>query len=1022
MMLDRSRAARRRGTTLLILGLLAALVLASIGTSAGASAAPSKTVAAPDFQREASGSLDLDNRSGAVAPTQAQRHAVAGMGASATWTAFGTPASLSRPGGSLASGLKGDAATAARAWLLAHRGLFNLSAADVGNLQALLNVKTGAGRTISFRQTFGGLPAAEDGLVIMAVVGGKLVYLSSSLAGKQGSLPAATQTPQAGFRAAAANVGRSVAAADVQATGRQGDWTMLKVKGFQGQQPTRLRALPTPHGVRPVQESLVMDGVSSANPLAVRELVDAQTGQVLVREDLIDHESDQAAQASDEPDPRWAAFPASPRLDYSSKDTRQIWCWAGTSAPCDRTLANDAARVPWDVDARTGQSTHTSIGNAEIGVQNWDSANPRTVGTVTSTARADRQYVYPWTNQWFNSRCDPATFASPQANDIDAAIANLQSMHNRMHDFAYFLGFTEQTFNLQSFNFGAGGVENDPEQGNAQAGGRVGGPPAFLARDNANQITGPDGVAPITNMYLWQPIAGSFYPPCVDGDYDMSVIGHEYTHAISNRMVGGPDTGLQTFQGGAMGESWSDLDATEYLHENGYVPVDGENPFAVGAYVTGNKTIGIRDYSLDRNPLNFSDIGFDLTGPEVHADGEIWNAVNFDVRAAFDRRYDRRFPSGSRKLEQACADGKLAADQCPGSRRWIQLVYDGWLLSQSSVTMLGSRDAMLAADQMRFGGANQDLIWNAFAGRGFGEHASTVDGNDAQPIGDWTSPFATEGTVQLAPRDEHGSAVANATLFVGQYEARVTPAADTDATTPLGDTLQMVPGTYDFVIRAPGHGDTRVRAEIRAGHTAKLNLHLPTNLASSANGATAAGDGVNQANLIDDTEATNWASLSGDVAGKQVTVRLDPSRDAQEIGRVQVSALLHPADPADPGGDTGGQSRFSALRQFQLLACTVGKGVDCSQDSQFKMILTSAKNAFPGAAPRPVAPNLIMRSFDIKHARASFLRLRVVTNQCTGTPAFRGDQDNDPGNITDCVAGSAQGGIVRASELQVFRN
>jgi extracellular elastinolytic metalloproteinase len=46
----------------------------------------------------------------------------------------------------------------------------------------------------------------------------------------------------------------------------------------------------------------------------------------------------------------------------------------------------------------------------------------------------------------------------------------------------------------------------------------------------------------------------------------------------------------------------------------------------------------------------------------------------------------------------------------------------------------------------------------------------------------------------------------------------------------------------------------------------------------------------------------------------------------------------------------------------------------------------------------------------------------VATNQCTGTPAFRGDHDSDPGNVTDCVAGSAQGTIVRASELQVFND
>jgi hypothetical protein len=76
------------------------------------------------------------------------------------------------------------------------------------------------------------------------------------------------------------------------------------------------------------------------------------------------------------------------------------------------------------------------------------------------------------------------------------------------------------------------------------------------------------------------------------------------------------------------------------------------------------------------------------------------------------------------------------------------------------------------------------------------------------------------------------------------------------------------------------------------------------------------------ATLIDDTEGTNWASLSGDVAGKQVTVRLDPSKVAQGFNRVQVSALLRPINQSDPGGDRATQNHFSALRQFELLGCT----------------------------------------------------------------------------------------------------
>ena len=108
-----------------------------------------------------------------------------------------------------------------------------------------------------------------------------------------------------------------------------------------------------------------------------------------------------------------------------------------------------------------------------------------------------------------------------------------------------------------------------------QAGALTGGAPSYLGRDNANQITLNDGVPGITNQYLFQPIAAAFYGPCVDGDFDTSVFGHEYTHAISNRMVGGPDDGLTGFQGGAMGESWSDLVALEYLHSHGLTRTRG---------------------------------------------------------------------------------------------------------------------------------------------------------------------------------------------------------------------------------------------------------------------------------------------------------------------------------------------------------------------------------------------------------------------------------------------------------------
>jgi hypothetical protein len=482
-------------------------------------------------------------------------------------------------------------------------------------------------------------------------------------------------------------------------------------------------------------------------------------------------------------------------------------------------------------------------------------------------------------------------------------------------------------------------------------------------------------------------------------------------------MVAGPDGDLDGPQAGAMGESWSDLTAMEYLNEYRFVPVAGENRYAIGPYVTGDGQAGIRNYGMNRSPLNYSDIGYDLTGPQVHADGEIWSATNFDIREALIARYNDRFPAGDATLQRRCADGQLPADRCPGNRRWIQILFDAYLLMPSAVSMVDARDAYLAADRMRFGGANQAALWNAFAGRGLGEGASSNTNADPDPVPSFTSPFANEATVRFRPVDEDGHAVVGQ-LFVGRYEGRAVPVADTDPATALGDTFRIVPGTYDLIARADGFGAKRLGQRFRSGQSRTLTVELPRNLASAHSGATASGDGVNLGSLIDDTEATNWASLGTAVQGRQVTVRLDPSAPSHSIGRVQVSAHLRPPNPADPNDPA--QSRFSALRQFQILACEATAAVDCADDADFTVVFTSPADAFPAIAPRPRAPNLILRSFDIPTTRATHVRLRVLTNQCTGAPDYQGEQDNDPRANTDCTTASPQALNVRAAELQVF--
>jgi len=687
--------------------------------------------------------------------------------------------------------------------------------------------------------------------------------------------------------------------------------------------------------------------------------------------------------------------------------------------------------------------------------------NPPTIifGNLTPGAfgqrpvEQDRDYTQEFTDQWNNERCNPAVL-TPGGNDILASTTHLFASHNRFHDFSYELGFTEANYNLQDSNFGNAGAAFDPEVGNVQSGAITGGAPLYGGRDNANQLTLQDGIPGITNQYLFQPIAGAFYAPCVDGDFDLGVVGHEYTHATSNRMVGGPDSGLSGFQAGSMGESWSDQVASEYLLAHSYKP--GVSPFVEGAYVTGNTQTGIRNYRLDDNPLQYGDLGYDITGAEVHADGEPWSAVNIDIRQALVRKYDAQFPASNAGLQRRCAQGNtfaeppqqpLPADRCPGNRRWIQLMFDAFLLQQPATSMLDARDAMLAADRMRFGGANQALLWREFANNGFGQFADTAGTEDDEPTPDYTSPFANEGTVRFAAmaNDVPGQPPVEGTIYRGTYEARVTPVADTDGSTPLPRQLRLVPGTYQFLFQADGFGLNRFTVRVRAGQVTDRVIHNATNLASSNSGASVDGASVGSVNatrLIDDTEASNWAGInpagvSVDTPTQHPFVNVDLKGDEQVVRSVQVSALLRPADPAQdedpeqPDDESG--SRFTALRDFAIATCTQSTTSDCSSvlpadapGSSYTTIYDSTDGkaadeaAFDSTLPRPLAPDLIFDRFDVPDTQATHVRLVALENQCSGAPEYAGEQDADPLNDTDCKLASDRDESVRAAELEVF--
>ena len=92
--------------------------------------------------------------------------------------------------------------------------------------------------------------------------------------------------------------------------------------------------------------------------------------------------------------------------------------------------------------------------------------------------------------------------------------------------------------------------------------------------------------------------------------------------------------------------------------------------------------------------------------------------------------------------------------------------------------MLDARDAMLAADRMRYAGADQAAMWGAFAKRGMGSNASTptADSGDTRP--GFVSPLSTPGKATF-------TSPAKGKVYIGSFEARATPVADTDPASAL---------------------------------------------------------------------------------------------------------------------------------------------------------------------------------------------------------------------------------------------
>lgn len=287
---------------------------------------------------------------------------------------------------------------------------------------------------------------------------------------------------------------------------------------------------------------------------------------------------------------------------------------------------------------------------------------------------------------------------------IPAAVTNLFFWNNIIHDVFYEYGFTEAAGNFQFNNYGNGGIGGDHVVAEAQDN-ALGG-----ANCNANFSTPTDGGSGRMQMYLCTNAT-----PTRDGDLDNGVIVHEYGHGISIRLTGGPSNSGCLSNSEQAGEGWSDWMALMMTIEPGDTGADSRG---MGTYLFGQPTTGagIRPapYSTNFavNGYTYSDVG---TLAVPHGVGFVWATITWDMAWAL--------------IDQYGFDADLY-NGTGGNNLAMQLVVDGLKLQPCGPGFVDSRDAILAADVALTGGANQCLLWEAFANRGLGY--SAVQGSNSR--------------------------------------------------------------------------------------------------------------------------------------------------------------------------------------------------------------------------------------------------------------------------------------------------
>jgi hypothetical protein len=597
-----------------------------------------------------------------------------------------------------------------RAFVRQNRQLFGLTAKQTDSLVTEADYTNPDGNLsyVILSQRFNGLPVFRGEVSAMITREGEIARMINNLAPglDENRLARAGMSAEDAVAAAAGFINRSVKASEL--AGRKQNGAAVEFERGQFDWPVTAEQMYFP--TEPGTATLAWRVLLWERVAAYYVIVDAQSGALLWRKNIVEDQTQAATYSiynQESPAPL-SPGPSDPNAGAQGAIIPRVTVTlVGNEAP--NTFNNNG----W----LTNGATATDGNNVEAGIDR-DGANG--VDPAGKPVSATREFVYTYNPAPGNPAPGEEPLPAAPLSDFQRGSATqLFYLNNIYHDRLYRAGFTEQARNFQGDNFGRGGAGNDRVSAEAQD---------SSGTNNANFGTPADGGRGRMQMYIFVPST-----PDRDGSLDADVVWHEYTHGLSNRLVGN-GSGLGLNQSRGMGEGWSDF----YARVLASGPDEDPNGiYNTGGWVThrlraaaleGNYYFGIRHFPYavrsntgpngrPHNPLTFADIDtaqanitdgaftspITWTASAVHAQGEVWCSSLLEVRARLIARLGYE----------------------AGNTRMLQLVTDALKVTPLNPTFIQARDAVIAADRASFGGADLDDIWNGFATRGMGFGAAT---------------------------------------------------------------------------------------------------------------------------------------------------------------------------------------------------------------------------------------------------------------------------------------------------------